>query len=251
MWKKPATGSALARFWDVLGDRIAPPSALAGGAAPTPLPRLFARFPVGWETSQPNSSVPIVSSPPRRADALPFDWARATARHVGTVAHRLLAQIGREGAPAWSASRVAALTLRIRAELAGEGVDDAEIAAAVTGVATAISRLLADERGRWLLDPAHAEANSEWALASVEGNAIAHVALDRTFVADGVRWIVDFKTGAHEGADVEAFLDREQERYRGQLERYARVVRALDARPIRLGIYHPMLRGWREWPFAG
>jgi hypothetical protein len=75
-----------------------------------------------------------------------------------------------------------------------------------------------------------------------------HRVIDRTFVAGGVRWIVDFKTGRHEGGDVEAFLDRERERYAGALETYARLVRALDPRPIRLALYHPLVRGWREWP---
>ena len=51
-----------------------------------------------------------------------------------------------------------------------------------------------------------------------------------------------------EGGDIAAFLDREVERYRGQLERYARVVRALDPRPIRLALYYPRVdEGWRAW----
>ena len=250
-WKRPASGSALAKFWDVLGGRVAPPLSSTGSAATSPQPRLLVRLPLGWEASPPNPSVPVIASPPRQHDLLPFDWARAAAKHVGTVAHRLIAQIGREGASAWSAPRVAALAPRIRAELVGEGVEDGELAGATTGVITAITGLLADERGRWLLDPSHAESKSEWALAGLEGSAIAHVVLDRTFVANGVRWIVDFKTGTHEGADVEAFLDREQERYREQLERYGRLVRVLDPRPIQLAIYYPMQHGWREWPFGG
>ncbi|HMS81326.1 MAG TPA: hypothetical protein PKC20_17730 [Burkholderiaceae bacterium] len=92
------------------------------------------------------------------------------------------------------------------------------------------------------------------ALAGVEEGRVAHVTLDRTFVADGVRWIVDFKTGRHEGADPAQFLDREQERYRAQLERYARFVRALapdDPVPIRLALYHPLVPdGWREWAYG-
>jgi hypothetical protein len=76
--------------------------------------------------------------------------------------------------------------------------------------------------------------------------------VDRTFVdSEGTRWIVDFKLSRHEGADRDAFLDSENERYRPQLERYARVVRGLDARPIRLGLYFPLLHAWREWSFAG
>jgi len=71
---------------------------------------------------------------------------------------------------------------------------------------------------------------------------------DRTFVdAEGVRWIVDFKLSRHEGADKEAFLDAERERYRDQLEKYARAMHGMDQRPVRLGLYFPLLRGWREW----
>ncbi len=75
--------------------------------------------------------------------------------------------------------------------------------------------------------------------------------LDRTFVADGNRWIVDFKTGRHEGANADAFLAQEEARYRPQLERYARIVRGLDpSRPIRLALYYPLVEGgWREWAF--
>jgi hypothetical protein len=76
--------------------------------------------------------------------------------------------------------------------------------------------------------------------------------MDRTFVDDhGDRWIVDYKTGGHEGGDSEAFLDREQERYRAQLERYAALMMARDARPVRLGLYFPLLKGWRELKTEG
>lgn len=64
---------------------------------------------------------------------------------------------------------------------------------------------------------------------------------------NGVRWIVDYKTGTHERGDLEAFLDRGQERYSAQLERYAKLMRMLNNRPVKLGLYFPLLRGWREW----
>jgi hypothetical protein len=50
---------------------------------------------------------------------------------------------------------------------------------------------------------------------------------------------------------VESFLDRERERYRAQLERYARLMRGMDDHPVRLGLYFPLLGGWREWEFDG
>ena len=46
---------------------------------------------------------------------------------------------------------------------------------------------------------------------------------------------------------LDAFLDQEHERYRGQLEKYAEVLMKLDKRPVKLGLYFPLLGGWREW----
>jgi ATP-dependent exoDNAse (exonuclease V) beta subunit len=66
--------------------------------------------------------------------------------------------------------------------------------------------------------------------------------MDRVFRdADGTLWIVDYKTSRHEGADVEAFLDRERERYAPQLKSYAEAI--ADSRQ---GLYFPILRGWRQ-----
>jgi ATP-dependent exoDNAse (exonuclease V) beta subunit len=73
--------------------------------------------------------------------------------------------------------------------------------------------------------------------------------IDRTFVDEhGVRWIIDYKTGSHEGGNLETFLDNEKKRYQEQLERYARLLVQRDSRPIRLALYFPLLGGWREWP---
>jgi hypothetical protein len=77
---------------------------------------------------------------------------------------------------------------------------------------------------------------------------VVHAVLDRTFIdSAGTRWIVDFKTGSHEGGAVETFLDAEVERYRPQLALYARLVRGLAAEPVRVGLYFPLLGAWREW----
>jgi hypothetical protein len=67
--------------------------------------------------------------------------------------------------------------------------------------------------------------------------------VDRVFQdASGERWIVDYKTSSHEGADPEAFLDRERERYAAQLARYSRAAGGGH----RLGLYFPLLQGWRD-----
>jgi ATP-dependent helicase/nuclease subunit A len=166
------------------------------------------------------------------------------------VVHRALMEISRDGVGAWDAARLERRRSAWRAMLAGLGIPQQELAGALERVTDALVKVIADERGRWLLDPAHACARSEFSLTGVDDGALVNVVVDRSFVdPEGVRWIVDYKSGRHEGGDMRAFLDREQQRYREQLQRYARLMSAMESRPIRLGLYFPSLGGWREWPY--
>jgi ATP-dependent helicase/nuclease subunit A len=249
-WKTPLAGSALAKLWPALRSHLPPPPSADTAAAEVRVPPpLLSRLPLDYRIPAPASAIPLASDIVASEQSVrEFDWARATAAAIGTVAHRMLAQMGRDGLAAWNAGRVVASRRSIERQLAHEGVPRAEMALAGDAVVHALVRLQNDRRGRWLFDPMHTEAASEQALAGDDGGRIVHVTLDRTFVAEGVRWIVDFKTGPHEGGERGAFLDREVERYREQLERYARIVRALDPRPIQLALYYPRVDdGWRAW----
>ncbi len=191
---------------------------------------------------------PPVSATEEAPPAIEFDWASEAARHIGTIVHRYLQRMAEEGVARWDAARIAALRPVLRAALRAEGVPAAELAEAGERVGEALRGVLADERGRWILSETHAEAATELRLSAQLDGQVVHVALDRTFVdAQGTRWIVDYKTGVHQGGDLAAFLDREQERYREQLDRYAKVMAGLDPRPVRLALYFPLLRAWREW----
>ena len=80
------------------------------------------------------------------------------------------------------------------------------------------------------------------------GGEIVHIVIDRTFVdSGGVRWVIDYKTGTHEGGSLEEFLASERERYRGQLEKYALALAiGGEKREIRKGLYYPAHRAWVE-----
>lgn len=251
-WCRPPARSALAALWPGLPLPPLPATPQAADRAPATLaPPPLRRVPSGWQPVRPAVGLaPPATAGSGAAAAIVFDWAQTLARHVGVVAHRVFAEIGRAGLAAWPPERVRATTDRLRTELAAEGVAGADLQAAVAAVLDAVGGLLGDPRGRWLFDRGHADARSEWALSGVLDDELVRVVVDRSFVAEGVRWIVDFKTGVHEGADVAGFVAREEERYRPQLDRYARLVRLLDPRPIRLGLYFPRLGAWREWPFA-
>ncbi len=260
--RPPPSGSLLYHLWNVVqpefdrvfGETVAAgkTTAEAGATADQPstsirrLPlewRLSAApAPVSWDRS--DATIEVAVAPPR----VEFEWAREAIRHVGTIVHRTLQQIGREGGENWDEDRVNTLRPWLARLLSEEGVPPAQIDAAVVRAEAAVLQTLSDGRGRWILDGKHTDAQCEYALSSVVDGEFVNVILDRTFVADdGVRWIIDYKTSSHEGGGLDEFLDREQGRYRGQLERYARIMAQLDPRPIRLGLYFPLLGGWCEW----
>ena len=130
---------------------------------------------------------------------------------------------------------------RARLESMAVGHDERE--AALVRIESALNNVLSDEVARWILDPRHESAHNEWALTGVVDGRLVRAVIDRSFVdAQGVRWIVDYKTSEHEGGQLATFIQRETERYLDQLEAYAALVAGYERRPMRLGLYFPLLR---------
>ncbi len=181
-------------------------------------------------------------------EAISFDWAGQTARNVGTAVHEGLHSLAEAGGLALPESTGA----RLRARLAELGTHRGDLDLATELAYSALERSIQDERGRWILATNHIDARNELALSSVADGSVYSVILDRTFIdVHGCRWVIDYKVGVHEGADLEAFFDREVVRYQPQLERYARIISQLDERPVMTALYFPLYAGWRAWdPFA-
>ena len=206
---------------------------VAGWKAPAPAPA------VEWSRQE----IPTIETAP-----IAFEWVSQSARHAGTALHGLMQRIAREGLEAWDPNAVRAQRHLYRSVLANLGVPPGELAEAANRLETALIRTLSDSKGRWILSR-HSDDESELAITGMIGGKVYETVIDRTFVDEnGVRWIIDFKTGSHEGGDLEKFLDKEKQRYQEQLERYGRLMIQRDSRPIRLALYFPLLGGWREWP---
>jgi ATP-dependent exoDNAse (exonuclease V) beta subunit len=221
------------------------------GTAENAIDQRLRRLATGWQPPAPPPRVRWTppQEPARAQDEIEFSWVGETARHAGSVVHRWLQRIAEDGLAGWDQKRVQSLRKTFRDELVACGLPGDAVEAASGRVAATLTQSIADERGRWLLGP-RPVANSELRLTGSGEDGIVNVVMDRTFVDEhGTRWIVDYKTGTHEGGDVDRFLDRERERYRPQLERYAMFMRAQEERPIRLGLYFPLLNGWREWQY--
>lgn len=219
----------------------------------SPCPRLE-RLPVDiqFPVAQTFAWSPREMSEKTPDDKVEFLWAGREARDIGTVVHmqlQLLADGSKSAEALFDEEKQIVIVER---QLRNLGVAEHRIATCAERVMHGVHNVLSDEKGQWVLS-SHTDARSEWALSIPVDKAdptrgVQKVVIDRTFIDEqGIRWIIDFKTGDHSGGQVEEFLDTEQSRYSDQLNRYADIIARIENRPIRVGLYFPMLKGWREW----
>jgi ATP-dependent exoDNAse (exonuclease V) beta subunit len=262
---RPETGSLLEKLWPAVADTFAPePSEMPAAVATANLPPLLPlrRLPVAWPqpklVAAPLKYASVAGSASaagpmtRERPGLP-GRAEEAERHIGTVMHYWLERISLDGLSNWSGERLAQMDLPLRRQLIALGVGGTRLAESIEKIRRALQTVLDSRCGRWLLS-AHAEAASEYPLAGIIDGEVMHAVVDRTFVDPaGTRWIIDYKTSQPlDGEEQADFYQREGERYREQLTRYAALFRSLEpARAVRAALYFPMCDGWCEIPLAG
>jgi len=253
--RQPRSGTLLALLWPQVevefARAIVQRTPVANTEATNARPALR-RLPLQWTAPSPDASLPGANrNNVINAEEQPeFDWVGETSRHIGTVVHAELERLVKltpQAMQQWSATLHQPIFMLRLAEL---GVPEALREAACARVVEAIQHTLNDAKGRWILglDTMHTEAASEIALTGVIHHNVVNSIIDRSFVdAQGTRWIIDFKTSSHEGGDREAFLQNEVERYRNQMERYAKLMRAWKPnQPVKTALYFPLMGEWRE-----
>ncbi|MCY4148156.1 MAG: UvrD-helicase domain-containing protein [Gammaproteobacteria bacterium] len=259
---KPPQGSMLAKLWSSVGEehenlvknrQTDVPNQEEVQSEDEPV-KSISRLKAEWYLPQPPS--PVAWTPSYLFDhgerddfkAIKFKWAGQTIKQVGTIVHRCLQQIATEGSERWDADRIEKWQGYFRDSLRSVGVAREDLEEAVELVRSALTQTLQDPRGQWIVSSEHKDAKCEFALSGVHQDNLVNIVIDRTFVDEnGIRWIVDYKTSRRESGGVEEFLDDQVERYRSQLERYGDIMSSFDDRPIRAGLYFPLLKGWREW----
>jgi ATP-dependent exoDNAse (exonuclease V) beta subunit len=226
--KAPAN-SFLGLLWPALADHFALPNRPAdvlGAATPVFIPKLL-------RIAEPiRIDLPIrqVAAAAEVGGGDESDMGNSLDALVGTLTHRYLEMMAREGLDCWPAARLTGLRGAMETWLSQQGCGDRDAALAAQRVASMLATTLASDEGRWLL-ARHQSAETELALARADATGATLHVVDRTFVANGERWIVDYKT-----TSVAGDLAERAANYRPQLERYASLF-ATDDRPPRLAIY--------------
>ena len=249
--EQPGPGSLLHRLWPAVADSW-PRITLPATRRPEPdrdnptrdwQQPVLKRLPAGWQRPGPMPGLAMPRPSGLIAQSLvPYDWAGAWTRKAGSVAHRWLQHIGSRGVEHFDVAAVESLMSRCRQLLARAGVAEEQLAKATDRVRAVLERAVSSGEGRWVLSGKHREAVNEYPLTAMLDDGLQRLVVDRSFIAvDGTRWIIDYKTGSHEGGDLPGFIRSESARYRAQLTAYRRAFALLDTRPTRTALYFPLL----------
>jgi ATP-dependent helicase/nuclease subunit A len=249
---KPRAGSLLAVLWPGVREEVIADARRQGAiAAPPAEPELrggpLRRVPRGWtpgafaapfEAALPGAGVPLQEAPL-------FDWVGETARRVGSLVHAELQAMDLQHS---EEAAIRGREAHFKRWLALAGVPAEHLAQASARAISALIAVHRDPRGRWILKDGYRDDLREHAISGHWRGEVVRAVFDRSFIDErGIRWVIDYKTSQHTGGGLEEFLGREVERYRPQLERYASLARKLGPEPVRVGLYFPLMRAWREW----
>ena len=101
-----------------------------------------------------------------------------------------------------------------------------------------IETMLSDPIGQWICQR-HIDEQNEYALLVKQGSQTRQRIIDRTFIAEGIHWIIDFKTGEDD-------QDKQAE-HKNQVNHYAALLAPLSNHPIHGGIYYLTNNHWMSW----
>jgi hypothetical protein len=244
-------------LWPAVGAEFERQLAVAAVSAPAVAPSVAGvvattiarrRLSADWSVTAEPLHVQRLPLPVHQpGDEVEYSWVGQTARAVGTIVHAELQRCAQRLVPELDAEFWLPVP-RYAEWLAELGVPVEARRSAAQQVLQTLQATLRDPRGRWLLtDREHRAAWSERALTGVHAGRIVNIVIDRMLIdRDGQRWVVDYKTSAHEGGERDAFIAEQLERYRPQLQRYAALAAQLGSEPVRCAIYFPVMGEWRE-----
>lgn len=151
-------------------------------------------------------------------------------RHCGTLAHLYMQLFATSDLSFWNQARLQQCLPAMQKWLRQQGHTPALAESGANLVLAALQTSLASADGQWLL-AAHTDAASELSLMRLEHGVVKNHIIDRTFVEQGVRWIIDYKLTATDSDNAQT-----SQNYSAQLARYAALF-ADDGLPIKAAIF--------------
>lgn len=245
--KPPADNCLLARVWSHIENQIIVAENSTGTDEYQQEPRrnFIRRLPANWQLPVPEFTAPLADWRARDYDnkdqtaAQDNSFVNRNARHKGTLWHRTLRQLVLDGVEKWDPERIAQQHSFWQAQARQLGLPETKTVELVQELTDTIVRLRDNAQAQWILDNRHQDSQCELALTSQRGQQLV---VDRTFIDNGKRWVIDFKTAEpNAGQSMTEFLEQQRQAYQPQLEIYAQAFAAMENLPQSLALYFPGL----------
>lgn len=257
--QSPRNDSLLASIWPSVKDQLSPVPApnrsSYANEQPLPTTNPLLRLHPDWQRPAFSDPSPLTHYRGHEyqddEDNQPEAESRGNrlARHTGTLLHRalqvvvereLLDSLTGDHIDAYLATQKPFWSLQLR-RLGWLGQEQQDALAKIT---RGLTHTLQDPRGRWLLDHRHAQSACELRLCHSDGERLRELSIDRCFLAEGLHWIVDYKSSEPlPGQRLEDFIASEVDSYRAQLQRYRERLGAISKVEIRTALYFPLIEG--------
>jgi len=251
--RKPQSSTLLSLLWPAVDNQyeqafesFEPPPTSDSDSDPVWIEPMLWRFDSPWSLPElvpvPGQSE-VADAEEGTAYKVDYYWVGAEARLAGTIVHRWL-QIAADGRASLEKATLDSLLPTSKRWLRELGAGENMLDPICDRVIAALKGVVNDAKGLWLLQ---AEGSAELALSAFVNGKIQSIVIDRICIGDdGTHWIVDYKTSTHEGGNLQAFLQSECDRYRGQLQKYAKIYAGYSGAKLRCALYFPLLREFVE-----
>lgn len=239
----PLPHSLLAKLWPFIGrdwlklQKINPASPQSAEIhVNNSIRRLPASFKMPLAKPNIETGIPVEIGKIEKPD---YEWAGSETRCLGNILHRCFKDMAEQGLEHWPLDRANHLAPVLESALNGEGLFKTR--GVINRAIKALKNILLDPTGRWILSK-HLDHRSEYPLTGVVKCHYIERTLDRTFIDENnIRWIIDYKTGEHQGTNLEEFFRVEIDRYRDQMDQYETLIRMNgEKRTIKKALYYPM-----------
>ena len=164
-------------------------------------------------------------------------WGSRTSALVGNVVHEGLKWLSEHPSDMDPTTRIESLRPLLHHMLMREWLEGKALESAFRQVIRHLIRALKHRDCQWILKPRDS-AQSESAFTAVIDNRLVNLRVDRTFVEDGMRFIIDYKTAKRLRQETRVdFRDRQIQEHAPQLRRYASAFQQYEDLPITAALF--------------
>jgi len=251
--KKPRAGSFLNQLWPWFLEHSVKQPALENSSEGEDVNSLY-RLSLDWQL--PVSVMQHFPQPTENADNNNNDLSNTNYNDaveqlaVSSLIHRVLSQIGQEGAAKWDEARIQFQHRRWLEALTELGVTKEKRHQQLQVVMKTADAILQDTIGHWLLS-SHTEMHCNYPIAWKNNHKLMEATIDRLFIDEtGMRFIVNYVIEQPSTDQVlPDFLEQHRQKHQIALTNCAQLF-AGDHHAIKLGLYFPLIRHWSVWNYS-